>query len=199
MKDDAKVTRDLNRPEAGSEAAGTGLVPLEATPIACSTPPALIFDEVVAELRRFVWGVVRDSSLVDDVIQATYLKAAERGGSAHPDTAKGWLFRVAYREALVVKRRDAAQDRTVRRLATRLSARESPRPDEGLIRSETVRSVRGAIDSLSEPQRRVVLARMHGDQTFAEIAAESGLPLGTVLTHMRRALEKMRRVLELGD
>ncbi len=193
------MTRDLNRPEAGSEVAGTGFIIPQATPTNCPTAPVLIFDEVVAELRRFVWGVVRDFALVDDVIQATYVKAVERGGSAHPNTAKGWLFRVAYREALVVKRQDAARDRTIRRLATHPSPLEIPRPDEGLIRSETVQSVRGAIDSLSEAQRRVVLARMHGDQTFAEIAAESGLPLGTVLTHMRRALEKMRRVLDLGD
>ena len=153
---------------------------------------------MVAELRRFVWGVVRDSTLVDDVIQATYLKAMERGASAHSDTAKGWLFRVAYREALVVKRRDASRQRITQRLAT-LPPRDIPRPDSAMIQSETVRSVRAAIETLSEPQKRVVLARMHGDQTFAEIASEAGLPLGTVLTHMRRALEKMRRVMDLGE
>ena len=198
MIDDPKAVWDSNRPVSGSEVVGDG-VPIPAPTVpAPRNPPILIFDSVAAELRRFVWGVLRDSALVDDVIQATYLKAVERGASAHPDTAKGWLFRVAYREALVVKRRDAARDRTTRRLAT-LPAREIPRPDEGLIRSETVQSVRSAMETLSEPQRRVVLARMHGNQTFAEIAAESGLPLGTVLTHMRRALEKMRRVLDLGE
>jgi len=196
--DDPKVASNSNRPMAGSEVVGDGFLPPAPTVLVPPNPPTLIFNSVVAELRRFVWGVIRDSALVDDVIQATYLKAVERGASAHPDTAKGWLFRVAYREALVVKRRDAARDRTTRRLAT-LPAREIPRPDEGLIRSEVVQSVRSAIETLSEPQRRVVLARMHGNQTFAEIAAESGLPLGTVLTHMRRALEKLRRVLDLGD
>ena len=162
------------------------------------TPPTLVFADVVGELRRFVWGIVRDSAQVDDVIQATYLKAVAKGAAAHPETAKGWLFRVAYREALVVKRREATQARTHLKLVA-IPARAVPQPDENLIRSETVAAVRQAIEALSEPQRRVVLARMHGDQTFAEIAAESGLPLGTVLTHMRRALEKMRRVLELGD
>ena len=167
-------------------------------PPAAATPPSAIFDEVVAELRRFVWGVVRDSNQVDDVIQATYIKAMERGSAAHPETAKGWLFRVAYNEALVVKRREAARDRATRRLANQ-PARESGRPDEGLLRSETVQAVRLAMQTLSEAQRRVVMARMHGDRTFAEIARDSGMPLGTVLTHMRRALEKMRRTLDLGD
>lgn len=193
---DPQVIRNPNRREPEAEVdghrSGWAAAPTSAT------PPTLVFDEVVGELRRFVWGVVRNAAQVDDVIQATYLKAIEKGGAAHPETAKGWLFRVAYREALIVKRREAAQSRTNHRLAT-LPAREVPRPEETMVRAETVRAVRAAMNNLSEPQRRVVLARMHGDQTFAQIAADSGLPLGTVLTHMRRALEKMRRVLDLGE
>ena len=45
----------------------------------------------------------------------------------------------------------------------------------------------------------MVRARVFEEKTFAEIAGESGLPLGTVLTRMRRALEKMRRTLRPGD
>lgn len=196
--EDAKGVRDATAPIVGGPPPTAEGVASPTPGSGLHSPPALIFDEVTGELRRFVWGVVRDASLVDDVIQATYLKAVERGGAAHPDTAKGWLFRVAYREALVIKRRDAARDRTNRRLAS-LTPRDATRPDDGLIRAETVQAVRQALTTLSDAQRRVVLARMHGDQTFAEIAAESGMPLGTVLTHMRRALEKMRRTIDLGD
>ena len=195
--DDAAAARGPNSPGRGSPVEVVATAP-EATASGVATPPALIFDDVAAELRRFVWGVVRDQAVVDDVIQATYLKAVERGDAARPETAKGWLFRVAYREALVARRRDATRDRFHRRLAT-LPRRDDPRPDDGLIRSETVRAVRGAIDTLSEAQRRVVLARMQCDRTFAEIAADFGIPLGTVLTHMRRALEKMRQTLDPGD
>ena len=45
----------------------------------------------------------------------------------------------------------------------------------------------------------MVLARVYEEKTFAEIAGETGLPLGTVLTRMRRALEKMRRTMRPGD
>ena len=197
MTDEPKVSHAAGLPGTGPEPFVMPALPGE-TPVAATTPPSAIFDEVVAELRRFIWGVVRDSNQVDDVIQATYIKAMERGAAAHPDTAKGWLFRVAYNEALVVKRREAARDRTTRRLANQPIA-EPSRPDEGLLRAETVQAVRQAMLTLSEAQRRVVLARMHGDQTFAEIARDCEMPLGTVLTHMRRALEKMRRALDLGD
>ena len=60
-------------------------------------------------------------------------------------------------------------------------------------------TVRKALGGLPEEQRRVVLARVYDDKTFAEIAGEFGLPLGTVLTRMRRALEKLRRTMSPGD
>jgi len=57
-------------------------------------------------------------------------------------------------------------------------------PEEPLIRGETVEAVREALKQLPEEQRRVVLARIYEEKTFAEIAGEFGLPLGTVLTRM---------------
>ena len=57
------------------------------------------------ELRRFVLGVVRDPDLTGDVMQATFSKALELGHTARPETLKGWLFRVAFHEALASRRR----------------------------------------------------------------------------------------------
>ncbi len=42
----------------------------------------------------------------------------------------------------------------------------------------------------------MVERRIDSDQTFAEIAAELNVPLGTVLTRMRLALAKLKLVLE---
>jgi len=162
------------------------------------SPPAAVYSGFADELRRFVLGVVRDHGLADDVMQATYLKAVERGHEARAETAKGWLFRVAYHEALGARRRQASRDKNQRRLAG-FRPRDASGPDEGLIRGETVAAVRKALGGLSEDQKRVVLARVYEEKSFAEIAGEFGLPLGTVLTRMRRALEKMRRTMRSGD
>ena len=58
---------------------------------------------------------------------------------------------------------------------------------------------RSALGALPAEQSKVVWARMYEDKTFVQIAKESGLPLGTVLTRMRLALEKLRRTLSTGD
>ena len=155
------------------------------------------FAESAAELRRFVLGVLGDPSLADDVLQATFLKAIERGHEARPETAKGWLFRVAYHEALGLRRRQASHDKVHRQLA-RASPAKLNGPDDPLIRSETVDAVRKALAGLPENQKQVVLARINDGQTFAEIARDAGLPLGTVLTRMRRALQKLKAEIDPG-
>jgi len=152
------------------------------------------------ELRRFVLGVVRDPDLTGDVMQATFSKALELGHTARPETLKGWLFRVAFHEALASRRRRLSGDRARRRLADLgCAGAQADHPDDGLIRGETVDAVRRALGALPDPQRRVVLARVYDDKTFAQIARESGLPLGTVLTRMRLALNKLRDALRSDE
>jgi RNA polymerase sigma-70 factor (ECF subfamily) len=68
-------------------------------------------------------------------------------------------------------------------------------PWEEAIRGEERAVVRRALAELPPEQRRVVEARIDQGKSFAVIAAEQGLPLGTVLTRMRLALEKLRRAL----
>ena len=167
-------------------------------PDAQPSAPVRLFESLASELRRFLLGVTHDPNLADDLLQATFLKAVEQGQEVDPEKARGWLFQVAYREVLQVRRRSAVQDRAQRRLAT-LEESGSVEPDASLIREETVRSVREALDQLKPEQKTVVLARIREDKTFAEIAQELNLPLGTVLTRMRRGLEIMRRYLNPGD
>ncbi len=159
---------------------------------------AALYQEHAAELRRFVLGVTRDPELAGDVLQAAFAKAVELGHTARAETFKGWLFKVAFHEALTARRRREVRDRGHRRLAA-LGLAAAEGPDERLIRGETVEKVRRALDRLPPDQRRVVRARIYEDKTFAEIAEEDGLPLGTVLTRMRLALEKLRRTLRSGD
>lgn len=159
---------------------------------------AALYAEHGEELRRFVLGVLRDPDSVGDVLQATFSKAIERGHSARAETIKGWLFQVAFREALTIRRRRETCDQAHRRLAS-LGLRTGEQPEDDLIRKETIAAVRRAIEKLPADQSRVVWARMSEDKTFAEIAEEMGLPLGTVLTRMRLALQKLRRTLHTGD
>ncbi|MGH7127072.1 MAG: RNA polymerase sigma factor, partial [Planctomycetaceae bacterium] len=105
------------------------------------------------------------------------------------ETRKGWLFRVAYNEAMLIRRRRKRQEKSIGQLVDATSRED--RPENRLVRNETVERVRLALERLPAEQRQVVRMRIYEDKTFAAIAAEIGAPLGTVLTRMRLALKKL--------
>jgi RNA polymerase sigma-70 factor (ECF subfamily) len=150
------------------------------------------------ELWQFVRGVAGDAATADDVVQATFLKVQAQGRAVDPASFKPWLFKVALHEALAVRRRRTAQERAHE--GWRQLARPSPgEPGDALQRKELVESVRRAIEELPIEQRKVLLLRMDEGRSFADIARTIGAPLGTVLTRMRLALEKLRASLNERD
>ncbi len=152
-------------------------------------------------LRVFVFGILRNNELVGDVLQTVFQKALEHGDSVDPLAVRAWLTRVAHNEALLLKRKQGVDSRALTVLGSRqLGAGQSGSdpaalPIDELIRRETAERVRAAVQRLPPDQRFVVEKRIHGDQTFAEIAADLQVPLGTVLTRMRLALAKLRLAL----
>jgi RNA polymerase sigma factor (sigma-70 family) len=149
-------------------------------------------------LRVFVFGMLRNNELVADVLQTVFRKALEQGSGVDSQSVRAWLTRVAHNEALLVKRKQGVDSRAMAKLGAGLAEGDSASlPIDGLIQRETAERVRAAVRRLPPEQRFVVERRIHSDQTFADIAAELGLPLGTVLTRMRLALGKLR--LTLGD
>ena len=150
------------------------------------------------ELHQFVLGILRDRADADETIQQVFLKLLDAGESIRTETARGWLFTVAYREAMNVLRRRNLDDEARARLWARpawQAGREAPDPERDSIREEAVEQVRRALRELPGPQRDVVERRLYGNQTFASIAQDLGCPLGTVLTRMRAGLVALRRLL----
>jgi len=147
------------------------------------------------ELQRFLLGVLRDSATAADCVQATFTKLLERGHASRPETRRAWLFKVAFQEAMLAKRKSATGDRVLRKAAWGLNL-GSESPDGQAIRLESVEQVRRAMDDLPPEQRQVVWMRIYEEKTFAVIAEELQIPIGTALGRMRTALQKLRKALE---
>ena len=161
-----------------------------------SSVVAALYLEYGEELRRFLLGILRDPALTADVLQATFVKMAERGHETKTDSRKAWLFRVAYHEAMAYRRREGVGDKILRRVAWNAKRTTAP-ADEPLLRWESVQTVRQALEMLPAEQRQVVRMRIYEEKTFAVIANELKIPLGTALGRMRTALIKLRA--HLGD
>lgn len=164
--------------------------PSDGVPLERSVVEAL-YAEHGDELRRLLLGVLRDSQLAADVLQATFAKVLTQGHTSREETRKAWLFRVAYHEALALLRRRSTSDKVLRQVAWSQDL-VADGAEAGLLRDEVVHQVRDALETLSPEQREVVRLRIYEEKTFAEIASLLQIPLGTALGRMRGALEKMR-------
>jgi len=151
-----------------------------------------IYQQWHTDLRRFLLAITGDAELAEELLQATFGRLVEAGHAARPESVRGWLFKVAHNELRLWKRRAATHARW---LGSAAPTAAGPIPWEEAIRGEERSGIRRALAALPPEQRLVVEARIDRGQSFATIAAEQGLPLGTVLTRMRLALDKLRRAL----
>ncbi len=76
--------------------------------------------------------------------------------------------------------------------------RSMGRPDEVdpsalVLGAERAQLVRAAVVALDEPYREVVALRFFAQLSLEEIATETARPVGTVKTHLRRGLVRLRR------
>ena len=150
------------------------------------------YREHAGPLRSFLLGVVRNAELAEEILQVTFTRAMEAGHTARDGTQKGGLFRVAYNEAMLLGRKRQLHDRSLRQIARQpLPETETPEARAGLL--ESAERVRDALERLSPEQQAVVRRRIYEDKTFAEIAEELQVPLGTVLTRMRTSLGRLQR------
>lgn len=147
-----------------------------------------------ADLKGFLLGVLRDSHLAEDVFQRTVIKVMGAADAVRQETLRGWLFRVALNEARQYQREQLRDLKHREKLAEQLTTRDSKwMLDPGAMGCEVVEAIREAVAKLSADQQQVIRMRISEGLKFEEIASRLNQPLGTVLTRMRRGLERLRQ------
>jgi RNA polymerase sigma-70 factor (ECF subfamily) len=128
----------------------------------------------------------------EDVTQATFV-AAWRGRQTYdPDRGSlaGWLLGIARRQAvdrLRVLGRERSSVDAVRQQGPVAYPQELA-PEQVIDRIVVL----DELQKLSDEQRRVLELAFFDDLTHVQIAGVTGLPLGTVKSHLRRGLERLR-------
>lgn len=159
-----------------------------------------LVDRESASLVRACQRILGDQLQAEDAAQEAFLTAYRSLASWRGDGPFGaWLARIAVRIAL----RQAARRRTVtwiepaseRGSAAEAATGYSPDPASLVLRSERSAAIRTAVAGLDEPYRETVALRFFADRSLAEIAQETGRPLGTVKTHLHRGLQRLRSAL----
>jgi RNA polymerase sigma-70 factor (ECF subfamily) len=155
-----------------------------------------LFERFESPLYCFLLGMLRDPHQAEDALQETFVRALEHLDGVDPDHLRGWLFTVAYHQALLVRRK-AALRRQRHGAEGNLSAAGAradnlPGPLERAAREDDVRRLRELLEQLPAPQREVIHRRVYGGQKFREIAEDMNCPLNTALARMHEGLKRLR-------
>ncbi|MFI4896825.1 MAG: RNA polymerase sigma factor [Phycisphaerales bacterium JB059] len=153
-----------------------------------------------------VWSLARrwnrSQADAEDAVQDVFISLWRNAGRFDPSVAKEATF-----VAMIARRRLIDRMRKAGRRPGESALLESEAGDaggdrvEGTELSEDARRAERAMGELSDSQQRVLrLSIMHG-MSHERIATATGMPLGSVKTHIRRGLIRMREILgtELAD
>jgi len=165
-----------------------------------------LLDRYRDRLMAFIYSVVRDYHLAEDIFQETFLRVYRQARAFRAGASfKTWVYTIAVnlcRDALrKAKRRPEVSlengtavgetDRSRRMID--LIAGKDPGPREQAGARELEAILKKELAGLSPEHRQVIiLSRLNGLK-YREIAEVLGIPSGTVRSRLHYALEQLRR------
>jgi RNA polymerase sigma-70 factor (ECF subfamily) len=157
------------------------------------------FEEVVRRYQRRVYSVafriVRRHDVADDVTQEAFIRAHRALGSFDPGRPFGpWICRIAANLAINQVRSPRSREEPLPE-----GHAEEPTgdlgPEAAVLEREGREVLRRALLDLPPEQRAVFVLRVHEELSYREIADALDLSMGTVMSRLSRAREKLRDAL----
>ena len=162
--------------------------------------PSRVFEEVVlphldAAFNYARWLTKSDAD-AEDVVQDAAVRALRFFSSLRNDDARAWLLTIVRNTWNArFSRVGSADEHMV------LDDMKDDRPDGQLdaealvIQRQTVERVQRAIETLPTDFREVIVLRELEGLSYKEIAAVAGIPIGTVMSRLARARERLLALL----
>jgi len=155
------------------------------------------FDKLYRRYSRQVFGLalrrLGDRGRAEDAVQETFVSIWRSARTYKPERGPGapWVYGVA-RNAIV----DRSRARTEPPAEAPDEASLEIGPDERAEQAWTQWQVHSALERLPENERTVIALAYWSDLSQSEVAAQLGIPLGTVKTRTRSALMHLSEILE---
>lgn len=171
--------------------------PTRATPQSRMIDPAPSFEQIVDAhykgLYRFALSMCRREATAQDLVQQTFLQWARKGHTLRDGSkVKTWLFTTIYREWLAVARKEKKHeevefDPDLHGAAQNDEPGKDPRFDALMLHS--------ALERLDAAYRTPLVLFYLKELSYRDIAETLGLPIGTVMSRLSRAKDKLRDIL----
>lgn len=166
------------------------------------------FREIVSRYQRPVFNlvqrIVRDAAAAEDVAQEAFVKVYRALATYEPSQKlSSWIFKISHNAAIDSLRRRPADTVPLEGagddapgVADVVADTSSPSPEAAALRGDLRRALDAGLDRLRPEYRTVLVLRFQEELAYEEIAEVTGLPLGTVKTHIHRARKELATVLQ---
>jgi RNA polymerase sigma-70 factor, ECF subfamily len=186
-------------PRSGARAGDWSRPALSADLSCVASGDVRAFERVYAGTSAKLFGVivciVGRREIAEEVLQDVYVRVWRRASQFDPSKGSPitWLATIARNLAL-----DAVKRPTWRPVGECSEALEMPSGDDPfaeLSRDDDRRRLSACLERLGSEKRAIVMMAYHYGMTRAEIAAETGRPVATVKTWLRRSLSELKELL----
>lgn len=144
--------------------------------------------------------LTRDEHDAEDVVQDAYLRALKSFGGFRGGDGRAWLLTIVRNTCYTrLRQRQAQGSATAFDEAVHADPVRSPDPQQQALRHEDQQSVRRAVEELPVELREVVVLRELEGLSYKEIAAVADIPLGTVMSRLARARERLQERLRADE
>ena len=163
-----------------------------------------LYDRHSPILLGLIFKIVGNRQTAEEILQETFWKVWNKSESYDPTKAsfRTWLFSIARRGAIDSHRRASARptlqgDEMAEDVLNKTESESSV--SDSVFGNQRRQAIRQALGQLSAEQREVIELAYFNGLTRREIASHKGIPLGTVHTRARLALQKLENVLNGGE
>jgi RNA polymerase sigma-70 factor, ECF subfamily len=156
----------------------------------------LIFERYSRPVIGFIYDMVSDRELAEELTQETFVRAYRGIHGMNPETKLStWLFGIArnvahesLRARVRATRQVDLEDKAVLDLSD-----NKPVPVERLLNKELNELIRSSLDALDDDKRMVFILKVFHQCSYEEIASITGFSLAKLKTDLYRARAEMRR------
>lgn len=164
--------------------------------VAAQVQDQAAFGELVRRRQGWARALLRrlcgNAAEADDLAQEAFIKAWDKLRDLEsPAAFPGWFRRIAVTTFLMAKRRQRAVFEEIDDASPVVSEESSPEAAAG-----AKIDLEKALARLSDAERLCVTLNHGEGLSHGEIVEMTGLPLGTVKSHVLRGTERLRRMLE---
>lgn len=142
-------------------------------------------------VQHLAAATLRNTADAEDVVQVTFVAAWQARHTYEPAKGSllGWVLGIARRKVV-----DRLRELTRQHRATDSARQMADEPVEDGLGDRLVQRlvVADELAALPVDQRRVLELAFYDDLTHQQITAVTGMPLGTVKSHLRRGMARLR-------